>query len=65
MIYQVFYNCTIMILFLIGLFCLLLVIGAVLGHNPFSFALSSAVVIGAICFVGFIILIAWALLGSH
>jgi len=53
------------LLLLIGLFCFLLVIGAVLGKDPFSFAISSAVVLAALCFIGFVGIIIWTLLSSH
>jgi len=59
------YNIVMFILFLIGLFCFLLVLGFMLGKEPLAFALVSLVVLVAICFVGFIGLIAWAIFSSH
>jgi hypothetical protein len=53
------------LLFIIGLFCFLLVLGAMFGKNPLTFATQSAVVIVAICFVGFVLLIGYLLLNSH
>jgi len=50
---------------LIGLFCFLLVLGAVLGKEPLPFAIGSVVVLGAIVFVGFVLLILNALFTSH
>jgi hypothetical protein len=52
-------------LLLIGLFCFLLVVGAVMGKDPLHFAISSAVVLGAVAFGGFVLLIGWVLLSSH
>jgi len=48
-------------LFLIGLFCFLLVLGAIFGKHPFTFAASGLVILAALCFVGFIGLIIWAI----
>jgi hypothetical protein len=55
------------ILFLIGLFCLLLVIGFFVtgGQASLSFAVKSVVVLAALAFVGFIGLIAWMVLSYH
>ncbi|HEY4516680.1 MAG TPA: hypothetical protein VJG64_01935 [Candidatus Paceibacterota bacterium] len=53
------------ILLLAGLFCFLLVLGVILGKDPFSFAIGGVVVLGAICFAAFVLIIGWALLGSH
>ena len=50
---------------LIGLFCFLLVIGAVLGKEPLHFAIGSVVVLAAICFAAFVLFIGWTLLSSH
>lgn len=50
---------------LIGLFCFLLVLGAVLGKEPLPFAISSVVVLGAIAFAGVVLLIGWVILTSH
>ncbi len=51
-------------LFLLGLFCFLLVVGFLLGKDPLSFALISLVVIAAIGFAGFILFGAWVLLSD-
>lgn len=51
-------------LFLLGLFCFLLVLGFLWGKEPLSFALISLVVIAAIGFAGFILMIGWALLSD-
>lgn len=53
-----------MILFLIGLFCLLLVIGffATGGQSSLSFAVMAMIALGALAFVGFIGMIIYALL---
>ncbi len=56
------------ILFLIGLFCLLLVIGFFVaggGQDSVSFAVKAMVALAALAFVGFIGVMAWALLFSH
>ena len=52
---------------LIGLFCLLLVIGffATGGKASLSFAVMGMVALAALAFVGFIGLIVWTLLSSH
>ncbi len=56
-----------MILFLIGLFCLLLVIGffATGGEAPLHFAGMAMVVLAALAFVGFIGLMAYIIFFSH
>jgi hypothetical protein len=53
-----------MILFLIGLFCFLLVIGffATKGQASLAFAGTSMIVLVAICFVGFLGLVVYAFL---
>ncbi len=55
------------LLFLIGLFCLLLVIGffATGGEAPLHFAIMAMVVLAALAFVGFIGFIVWAISNSH
>ena len=45
-----------MIYFLLGLFCFLLVIGAMMGKKPMEFALKSGVVLAAVVFVGYVLL---------
>jgi cytochrome c oxidase assembly factor CtaG len=52
-------------LFLIGLFCFLLVLGALFGKHPLTFAASGLVILGALCFIGFIGIIIWALVNAH
>ena len=53
------------LLLLVGLFCFLLVLGVFLGKDPLSFAISGVVVLAAVGFAGFVLLIGWALLFSH
>ena len=53
------------LILLVGLFCFLLVVGAVLGKDPFSFAISGVVVLAAVGFAGFVLLIVMTLLSSH
>jgi hypothetical protein len=48
-------------LLLIGLFCFLLVLGAILGKEPFPFAIGSAVVLAALCFVAVVVFVIYAL----
>jgi hypothetical protein len=50
---------------LIGLFCFLLVLGAVFGKEPLPFAIKSVVVLAAVCFAGFVLIIGYALLSMH
>ncbi len=47
-----------------GLFCLLLVVGALVGKDPFSFAISSVVVLAAVCFVVVVAFVIYALAHS-
>ena len=54
-----------MLLFLIGLFCFLMVVGAILRKKPFEFAASGLVILVAICFIGFILLMIWAFATMH
>jgi hypothetical protein len=56
-----------MIIFLIGLFCLLLVIGFFVtgGHSSLSFAVMSMIVLAALVFVGFVGLVVWGIFFSH
>jgi hypothetical protein len=51
-------------LLLIGLFCFLLVVGALIGKEPFSLAISSVVVLAALCFVAVVVFVIWALAHS-
>ncbi len=55
------------ILFLIGLFCFLLVLGFFLtgGKAPLNFAVMGMVALAALAFVGFIGVVAWAIFFSH
>ncbi len=56
-----------MMIFLIGLFCFLLVIGVFVtgGKSPVPFAVISMIVLGALVFVGFIGLILYIILSSR
>ncbi len=56
-----------MFIFLIGLFCFLLVVGffATGGENPFGFAIMAMVVLAALVFAGFILMMGGMLLSSH
>ena len=53
------------LLLLVGLFCFLLVLGKFLGKEPLHFAIKSVVVLAAIGFAGFVLLIVMTLLSSH
>lgn len=55
-----------MFIFLIGLFCLLLVIGFFVtkGESPVSFAVMAMITLGALAFLGFVGLMGYALLGG-
>ncbi len=61
------YNFTTMILFLIGLFCFLLVVGFFFtgGKAPLSFAVMALVALAALAFVGFVGIVLWAIFFSH
>ena len=48
-----------MLWFVVGLFCVLLVIGALVSDNPLRFAIWGAIVLGAIAFIGFVLLFGW------
>ena len=50
---------------LVGLFCLLLVIGAIFHKEPLRFAVSGIVVLAALAFVVILGVVVWALLNIH
>ena len=52
-------------LFLIGLFCFLMVLGAIFGKHPLTFATYGLVILGTLCFVGFVGLIIWAIVTAR
>ena len=56
-----------MILFIIGLFCFLLVVGFFVagGDNALAFAGGSMIFLGAVAFVGFVLVVLYAILTSH
>jgi len=56
-----------MLIFLIGLFCFLLVIGFFItkGKSPLSFAVGSMIVLAALAFVAFIGMVIYLLLTAH
>jgi len=54
-----------MIYFLVGLFCLLLVIGALMGKKPLEFAVKSGVTLIAVIFVAVILYLGYLLLAYH
>ena len=59
-----YYSAMGLLLFLVGLFCFLLVVGAIVGKEPFSFAVVGVVVLAALCFAVFVLLIIGALIHS-